>query len=120
MPGERAEAGCPRYLHASSVLGSRAQLTYRDALNAVSRYAFTQGKLSNQEALQRACYEQIRTEYGLPAQMACNVPRQVGAPYRALWTMVRANTAARAAGRTKKTLPWPGPAPEVRLADAHL
>jgi putative transposase len=80
----------------------RAQLAYRDALNAVSRYAFAHGKLSNQEALQRACYEQIRTQYGLPAQMACNVPRQVGATYRALWTRVKANARARATGRTKK------------------
>src|SRR5215469_14744026 len=69
----------------------RAQLAYRDALNAVSRYAFAHGKMSNQQGLQRACYEQIRTEYGLPAQMACNVPRQVGATYKTLWTKVKAN-----------------------------
>ena len=80
----------------------RAQLAYRDALNAVSRYAFAHGKMSNQQALQRACYEQMRTEYGLPAQMACNVPRQVGATYKTLWTKVKANAAARNAGHTKK------------------
>jgi putative transposase len=80
----------------------RAQLAYRDALNAVSRYAFAHGKLSNQQALQRACYEQIRSTYDLPAQMACNVPRQVGATYKALWTKVRANATARASGRTKR------------------
>src|SRR5216683_3649521 len=80
----------------------RAQLAYRDGLNMVSRYAFAHGKMSNQQALQRACYEQIRTEYGLPAQMACNVPRQVGATYKALWTKVKANTLFRNAGHTRK------------------
>src|SRR5260221_14159248 len=80
----------------------RAQLAYRDALNAVSRYAFAHVKMSNQQALQRACYEQMRTEYGLPGQMACNVPRQVGATYKTLWTKVKSNAAARTAGHTKK------------------
>src|SRR5262249_43973372 len=80
----------------------RTQLSYRDALNHVSRYAVAHGKLSNQQALQRACYDEIRAAYGLPAQMACNVPRQVGATYKTLWTKVKANAAARNAGRTKK------------------
>jgi putative transposase len=80
----------------------RAQLAYRDALNAVSRYAFAHGKMSNQQALQRACYEELRTTHGLPAQMACNVPRQVGATSNTLWTRVKANMAARTTGRTKK------------------
>jgi len=78
------------------------QLAYREALNMVSRYAFAHGKMSNQQALQRACYEQIRTEYGLPAQMAYNVPRQIGATYKALWTKVKANTLFRTAGHTRK------------------
>jgi hypothetical protein len=34
--------------------------------------------------------------------MACNVPRQVGATYKALWTRVKQNAAARKEGRTKK------------------
>ncbi len=55
------------------------QLQYRDALNFVSQYSFAQGKISNQRRLQEACYDAIRLQYGLPAQMACNVPRQVGA-----------------------------------------
>jgi IS605 OrfB family transposase len=80
----------------------RTQLAYRDALNAVSAYAFTHGKMSNQEALQRACYAEIRATHGLPAQMACNVPRQVGATYKALWAKQNANARARAEGRTKK------------------
>jgi putative transposase len=78
------------------------QLRYRDALNFVSQYSFAQGKISNQRRLQEACYNAIRLQYGLPAQMACNVPRQVGATYKTLWTKVKQNNAARKAGITKK------------------
>lgn len=60
----------------------KTQLAYRDALNYVSRYSFEHGKMSNQRALQRDCYDEIRLKFGLPAQMACNVPRQVGATYK--------------------------------------
>ncbi|TME05809.1 MAG: IS200/IS605 family element transposase accessory protein TnpB [Chloroflexi bacterium] len=74
------------------------QLAYRAALNSVSQYSFSHGKMSNQRALQRACYEEIRLKYGLPAQMACNVPRQVGATYKVLWTKAKQNAALRAAG----------------------
>ena len=78
------------------------QLAYRDALNFVSRYAYEQGKMSSGRALQRDCYDEIRAQYHLPAQMACNVPRQVGATYQALWTKVKHNAALRKAGKTKK------------------
>jgi putative transposase len=80
----------------------RTQLAYRDALNYVSQYAFAHGKKSNQQWLQRACYDEIRGRFGLPAQMACNVPRQVGATYKGLWTKARQNAKARAGGRTRK------------------
>src|SRR5262245_8969710 len=80
----------------------QTQLAYRDALNHVSRYAFAHGKMSNQVGLQEATYQEIRARFGLPAQMACSVPRQVGATNRALWSKVKANMAARQAGRTKK------------------
>src|SRR5258708_15794111 len=78
------------------------QLAYRDALNVVSRYAFAHGKLSNAVALQEASYVDIRTRLGLPAQLACSVPRQVGATYKTLCTKVKANPAARKAGQTKQ------------------
>jgi putative transposase len=78
------------------------QLAYRAALNFVSQYSFMHGKMSNQRALQRDCYAELRLKYGLPAQMACNVPRQVGATYKVLWTKVNQNAALRAAGKTKK------------------
>jgi putative transposase len=80
----------------------RTQLAYRDALNDVSRYAFAHGKMSNAVGLQDGTYHDIRSHYDLPAQMACSVPRQVGATYKALWTKVKANAAARAGGVTKK------------------
>lgn len=78
------------------------QLAYRDALNYVSTYAFAQGKVSNTVGLQDGTYQEIRARFGLPAQMACSVPRQVGATYQALWTKMKANAAARAAGKTKR------------------
>jgi putative transposase len=78
------------------------QLAYRDALNYVSRYSFAHGKKSNQEWLQRETYTEVRAVYHLPAQMACNVPRQVGATYKALWTKVKQNAQARKRGITKK------------------
>jgi putative transposase len=80
----------------------QTQLAYRDALNYVSCYAFEHGKMSHAVGLQEGTYADIRTRFGLPAQMACSVPRQVGATYKTFWTKVKANAAARAAGRTKK------------------
>src|ERR1700680_3077680 len=74
------------------------QLAYRDALNYVSRYAFEHGKMSNKVGLQDGTYQEVRGRYHLPAQMACSVPRQVGATYKALWTKVKQNNAARKAG----------------------
>jgi putative transposase len=80
----------------------QTQLAYRDALNHVSGYAFEHGKMSSGRALQRDCYDDIRLKFGLPAQMACNVPRQVGATYKTGWTKLKQNVAARKAGKTKK------------------
>src|SRR2546429_5107248 len=80
----------------------QTQLAYRDALNTVSKYAFENGKMSNTRKLQSACYDEIRTVHRLPAQMACNVPRQVGATYKGQWTKVKQNAQARANGHTKK------------------
>jgi IS605 OrfB family transposase len=77
-------------------------LAYRAALNYVSRYAYEHGKMSSGRALQRDCYDEIRLLYKLPAQLACNVPRQVGATYKTLWTRTRQNAEARQLGYTKK------------------
>src|ERR1700757_1193137 len=78
------------------------QLAYRDALNYVSQYAFEHGKMSNKVNLQDGTYDEVRARFHLPAQMACSVPRQVGATYKTLWSKVKQNVAARAAGHTKK------------------
>ncbi|EFH88999.1 transposase, IS605 OrfB family [Ktedonobacter racemifer DSM 44963] len=78
------------------------QLAYREALNAVSHYAFTQGKISNAKKLHNGMYAEIRTHFGLPSQMACTVSRQVSATYKGLWTKVKHNATQRKAGLTKK------------------
>ncbi|MGL4883872.1 MAG: RNA-guided endonuclease InsQ/TnpB family protein, partial [Waterburya sp.] len=77
-------------------------LAYRDALNYASRIAFENNKMSSGVALQKKVYNQLRSVFGLPAQMSCNVPRQVGATYKSLWTKVKQNTEAIKSGRTKK------------------
>src|SRR5438132_6569336 len=82
--------------------GGNAVKLEKSNLNAVSRYAFAHGKKSNQQWLQHETYAAMRAVYHLPAQMACNVPRQVGATYKTLWTKVKQNNAARKAGITKK------------------
>jgi putative transposase len=84
------------------VLLRQTQLAYRDALNYVSRYAFEYGKLSNVERLHQGTYREIRVLFHLPSQMACNVPRQVAASYKGLWTKLKQNLAHRKAGHTKK------------------
>src|SRR6266849_4546505 len=78
------------------------QLAYRDALNYVSRYAYAHGKLSNKVGLQEGTYAEIRARYKIAAQMACSIPRQVGATYKTLWSKVKLNAAHRKAGHTKK------------------
>jgi putative transposase len=80
----------------------QTQQAYRDALNYVSRYAYEHGKMSNKVKLQDATYYEIRSRYKIPAQMACSIPRQVGATYKGLWTKVKKNAEARRAGVTKK------------------
>lgn len=77
-------------------------LSYRDALNYASSVAFDNGKTASGNKLQKLVYRDIRARFGLPAQMACNVPRQVANTYKILWTKVAQNVAARGAGRTKK------------------
>jgi putative transposase len=80
----------------------QTQLAYRDSLNFVSQYAYAHGKMSNKVKLQEGTYDEIRTRFHLPSQMACSVPRQVGATYKALWTRVKKNAEASLAGLTKK------------------
>jgi putative transposase len=78
------------------------QLAYRDALNAVSRYAFVQGKTSSVTRLHKGMYTELRARYGLPSQLACSVERQVAATYKGLWTKLKKNAEHRHAKITKK------------------
>src|ERR1700694_2904818 len=80
----------------------QTQLAYRDALNFVSRSAYEHGKMSNKVRLQDGTYREIRLRYKIPAQMACSIPRQVGATYKGLWTKTQKNAQARHAGLTNK------------------
>jgi putative transposase len=78
------------------------QLAYRDALNAVSSYAFEHGKTSSNVALHRGMYAVLRVHYGLPSQLACSVERQVAATYKGLWTKLQKNAEHRRKKITKK------------------
>jgi IS605 OrfB family transposase len=77
-------------------------LAYRDALNFTSRTAFANGKLSTAIALHKLVYRDLRVQFGLSAQLACNVPRQVAATYKGLWSKVKQNAQHRAKGHTPK------------------
>src|SRR5712691_1268701 len=78
------------------------QLAYRDALNAVSQYAFSQGKTSNVTRLHQGMYAELRTRYHLPSQLACSAERQVSATYKGLWTKLLKNKEHRQKKLTKK------------------
>ena len=80
----------------------QTQLAYRDALNAVSRYAFSQGKTSNVTRLHKGMYAELRVRSHLPSQLACSVERQVSATYKGLWTKLKKNVEHRRVKITKK------------------
>ena len=80
----------------------QTQLVYRNAFNAVSCYAFKQGKTSNVTRLHQGMYAQLRTSYGLPSQLACSVERQVAATYKGLWSRLLKNKVHRRARITRK------------------
>jgi putative transposase len=78
------------------------QLTYRDGLNSISRYAYAHGKSSSTIGLHKGCYLELRAQYHLPSQMACTAIREVAATYKGHWTKAKKNATARQAGQTKK------------------
>src|SRR5689334_1198151 len=78
------------------------QLAYRDALNALSHYAFEQGKTSSNITLHKGMYTELRTRYHLPSQLACSVERQVAATYKGLWTKLKKNAEHRRKKITRK------------------
>jgi putative transposase len=77
-------------------------LAYRDALNYASTIAFDNGKSSNGAKLQKLVYNNLRSDFKLGAQMACNVPRQVAATFKTLVAKVKQNNEAIKKGYTKK------------------
>lgn len=77
-------------------------LAYRDALNYTSKIAFDNGKVSSANKLQKLVYQDIRAKFKLPSQMSCNVPRQVAATYKGLWTKVKQNVEHRKLNQTTK------------------
>ncbi len=80
----------------------QTQLAYRDGLNAVSHYAFEQGKTSSVTRLHKGMYTELRTRYHLPSQLACSVERQVAATYKGLWTKLKKNAEHRRKKITNK------------------
>jgi IS605 OrfB family transposase len=78
------------------------QQAYREALNAVSHYAFEQGKTSSVTKVHTGMYDALRVRYGLPSQLACSVERQVAATYKGLWTKLKKNAEHRRKKITKK------------------
>src|SRR5258706_14115278 len=90
----------------------QAQLAYRDALNAVSRYAFSQGKTSNVTRLHKGMYAELRVRYHLPSQLACSVERQVASTYKGLWTKLKKNVEHLGVKITKKRFKGLGKPPK--------
>jgi hypothetical protein len=82
-------------------------------------YSFAHGKTSNSKRLQRETYADIRRQFGLPAQMACSVPRQVGATNKALWTKARKHAEARRRLH-QEAVSGPGQSATLCLAHPHL
>ena len=80
----------------------QTQLAYRDALNYVSEWSFTNNKVSSETKLHQGTYRSVRQSFGLPSQLACSVIRQVSANYKGLWTKFVTNINHRKAGYTKK------------------
>jgi IS605 OrfB family transposase len=95
-------------------------LAYRDALNYASQINFENGKSSNGTKIQKLVYQDLRSRFGLPSQMACNVPRQVGATYKGLLTKLRQNEEAIRKGRTKKKFKGLDEAPKFISRTCHL
>ena len=77
-------------------------IAYRQALNHVSTVAFANGKMSQSMQLHKLVYRDVRERFGLPSQMACNVPRQVASAYQTLWERAKSNATHKAKGWTKR------------------
>lgn len=90
--------------HTAAQKAALDQITfaYRDALNYASGRAFELDKTSSAPKLHKAVYADLRAQFGLGAQLACTVERQVAATYQTQWTKLKQNLKAREAGHTKR------------------
>jgi IS605 OrfB family transposase len=95
-------------------------LAYRDALNYTSQANFENSKSSNGTKIQKLVYRDLRSEFNLPSQMACNVPRQVGGIYKGLLTKLKQNEEAVRTGKTKKRFKGLDKAPKFISRTCHL
>ena len=77
-------------------------LAYRDALNFASEKAFELDKTSSAPRLHKVVYDDLRGKFGLGAQLACTVEKQVAATYKTQWTKLKQNISAREKGFTRK------------------
>ena len=77
-------------------------LAYRDGLNFASQTAFDLGKTTSVPKLHQQTYTVLRERFGLGAQLACTVERQVTASYKTQWTKAKQNQKAREQGFTKR------------------
>ena len=77
-------------------------LAYRDALNFASEEAFKLDKTSSAPKLHAVTYKPLREKFGLGAQLACTVEREVAASYKTQWTKLKQNIKSREKGFTKK------------------
>ncbi len=87
----------------------QTQLAYRDALNAVSQYAFEQGKTSSNITLHRGRYAELRARYHLPSQLACSVERQAASTtYERDYTFQRNQQGSHGTLHGRATIPYQG------------
>ncbi|WP_291423867.1 transposase [Deinococcus sp.] len=77
-------------------------LAYRDGLNFASQAAFDLGKTTSVPKLHQETYGALRERFGLGAQLACTVERQVAASYKTQWTKLKQNQKSRENGQTKR------------------
>lgn len=77
-------------------------LAYRDALNFASKVAFENNKTSNKIKIQELTYYDIREQFQLGAQTTCSIARDVGAKYKAQWTLLKKHIQNVKLGYTKK------------------
>jgi len=89
----------------------QTHVAYRDALRAVSYYAYAHGKLRNQQRLQCECDDDICLRSGLPMLLVYHVLWRGGVACKGVWAQARKNAGPGRAGWTRKCSRGPGRAP---------